>query len=331
MSRLPSWKRWFTAAAVLVTFVATWACHLPANAGFTPTLHSSLQAVTANGSSAWPGPQGADISLIGVVINNPWDMLNYSDSASSPQWQVYIQAIDGSDFGGTALYMRKYSYMGPSYNYDSLGWYQEMDRLNHPNGVGAPLQRGDVIRVDARAPGQFYGGKYNINEMHSNDPNNNFDITVLQRGVTPVATAITLSYLKDASNSFIFDSTRATGCEHYQGSLVHLDNLSLVDDPSKWVLDGTVTVRQGNLTMPLKLGLHPELLSIAPTQDTRFSLTAILDQEDSGSPYIDNYRLWLTNASDLTVVPEPGTLALVLCGGMLMYPVVRRRMKHATE
>ena len=67
--------------------------------------------------------------------------------------------------------------------------------------------------------------------------------------------------------------------------------------------------------MPLKLGLDPELLSIAPSAETQFSLTAILDQETpGGGPFTGSYRLWLTNANDFSAVPEPGTIVLAVTG-----------------
>ncbi len=318
---------------------------------YTPTKHSYYQIVNSDGSSAWPsgGVQPYPVEMIGLVINNPWDMLDYSLSVAQPQWQVFIQAVDpddfpglisnpsvfDNDFGGTALYMRKNTpWLGQVYTEEQ--WQAEMQRLNYPNYQGSPvtepLRRGDLILVQAKAPGLFYGGKYNINEKHYVSSDYDFYITILARNVSLSATNITLADLKDSNNNFIFDQNRATGCEHYQGSLVHLDGLLLVD-PQNWALNGTVTVKQtvgGNeLTFPLKLGIDPALAAINASllATTPFSLTAILDQEDSGSPYTDNYRLWLTSASDLgaafAMVPEPASVAL-LSAGMALLWILRR-------
>ncbi len=106
--------------------------------------------------------QGSDQQSLGHA--QPWDMLNYGNSAA--QWQVYIQATADDDFGGTALYMRKLIPWNDDQNYSDAEWAAEMQRINYPDGTSQPFQRGDLIRVDARAPGLFYNGKYNVNEQH---------------------------------------------------------------------------------------------------------------------------------------------------------------------
>ena len=151
------------------------------------------------------------------------------------------------------------------------------------------------------SPGLFYNGKFNINPQHVNtieNPAYDFSITVLGQ-TAPAAASISLSALKDSSDNFIFDPTSATGCEHYQGSLVHLDNL-LLADPGDWGLGNTVTIQQGNLTFPMQVGLDSGLASLNPnTLSTHpFSITAIVDQE--GGDYQAGYSVWLTNASNLT-------------------------------
>ncbi|MDW8037787.1 MAG: PEP-CTERM sorting domain-containing protein, partial [Thermoguttaceae bacterium] len=299
--------------------------------------------------------------MIGLVINNPWDMLYYNLSGTPslpnpphppvppnyvPQWQVFFQAVNPSDFpglipnpdqyagdfGGTAMYMRKNHPMNPNIYYSDADWISEMQRLNYPNYQGnpvtEPLRRGDLVLVQAKAPGMFFRGKRNINEMHNTHPDYDFYITILARNVPLTAPTITLADLKNPDDTFKFDQTRQTGCERYQGSLVHLQNLLLVD-PHNWALDGTVTVKQRvgqvDLTFPLKLGIDPGLMAINASvlATTPFSLTAILDQEDSASPFTDNYRLWLTSVSDLgaafAMVPEPASLALLSVGIALLW------------
>ncbi|NLX55527.1 MAG: hypothetical protein GXY58_10470 [Planctomycetaceae bacterium] len=299
---------------------------------FTPITHKMLQEVFDDGNTAYQG--GGNVSLTGIVINNPWDMLNYSNDAGFPQWQVFVQADDPEDHGGTALYMMKNSFVDRPHNqYTDEEWTAEMDRLNLPVGSnGEPLRKGDRVTVNARAPGMFFRGKYNINEQHRKNPEKDFEIEILERGLVPVAASITLADLKDSQDEFIFDDSRETGCEYYQASLVHLDNL-LLDDTSSWAAGGTVGVRQGDLTFDMILGLDPMLEAIGTRYDlttTPFSLTAILDQEDTdGAPFTNGYRLWLTSADDLHVVPEPGALVLAAVGSILVYPLVRRRLHRS--
>lgn len=301
---------------------------------YTPTKHSVYQAVLDNGSNAWTFPNYGDgetrpISMTGVVINNPWDMLNYTYNSVSnpqPQWQVYIQATEQDDFGGTALYMRIDNPWNPSApSYTSEAWAAEVQRIH-----GDSLQRGDLITVTANAPGMFYKGKSNINEVHNSDPKYDFSIEVTGHDESLLkAATITLDDLRSNNTTFIFDASRNTGCEHYQGSLVHLDNLVL--DSGTWGLNSTVTVRQGDLTFPMLLGLDPALASITASDlSVPFGVTAILDQESADTKA--GYRLWLTNAADVTLgVPEPGTLVLMLLGGVLGILAIRRRNAYSAK
>ena len=316
----------------------------PANGQFTPFKHSEYQAVYDDGTSAWPAVGSPrPIELTGVVINNPWDTFNGDNSEYSPEWQVFIQTTTLNDYGGTALYMRKNKPKDVGVIYDETAeltwgvtWQSEMDRLNYPLfegfAVTEPLRYGDVIKVQAKGPGLFYAGKYNVNERHSADPANDFDLTILERNVMPAVANITLAQLKDGSNNFCFNENRSLedNCEHYQSSLVRLQNL-LLDDPENWnwtsdPTGGTVIVRQGSLTFPMKLGRDTALAMIDPyvLQTSPFSVTAILDQECFVGPYTGNYRLWLPNTSGLTVVPEPCSFILLIAGGLTALLALRR-------
>ncbi|MBM4088077.1 MAG: hypothetical protein FJ276_01415, partial [Planctomycetes bacterium] len=285
-------NRTVTSHQWLLVFLAAVGCVvlvLPGtvSAEFTPIKHSDFQAVDDNGMTAWGTSGYHPVEMVGVIINNPWDMLNYETGFR--QWQVYFQALSGTgDFGGTAMYTNQ-AVVTPG------DWSRVMQSLNYPkvfagDPVTDPLRYGDVVRVQATRPGMFFRGKMNINSGHQQyDPPQNmydkfpFTIEILGRDLTPSVADITLAHLKDINNDFIFDETRLTGCEHYQASLVHLTSLTLAS--GTWGLNQDVIVRQGELTMPMRLGLDPGLISddilARVTSGSPFNLTAILDQEDT--------------------------------------------------
>ena len=100
---------------------------------------------------------------------------------------------------------------------------------------GHLFEPGDLVEVTARKS-LAYGGKRNINEAHSNAPENKFDIHLLEAGYgLPEPELITLSALvlpdENGENAQldIFDPTRLTGAEHYQGTRVRINNLQIVN------------------------------------------------------------------------------------------------------
>jgi hypothetical protein len=332
-----------------VLTAAAMACLLFAPAMARPdyvyTAFSDLEAVNSDGTNAWPGAAGNHaIVVYGTVINNP------SDMTSDPNnwWQAYIQTTPGTydghtvpadDHGGAALYANNYGtypYTTPSGT--TVTWNGEFDRLSNPldlNGNQVTLHYGDVVKVEAKAPGMFMRGKYNINEMHMADPDYDFSITVLQQNTTPAAADITLSDLKNLDGTFKFDATRNSGCEFYQASLVHLTGLTLVST-ANWKQNGTVSVRQGDLTFDMLLGMDSAFDPTKPGSidpnvltSTPFEITAIFDQEgkdlDLNGVYDQGYRLWLTSASGLRTVPEPSGLALLAVGAAASLLRWRRR------
>ncbi len=319
------------------------------------TTFSALEAINDDGSSAYGG--SGSITAYGIVINNPEDMINYSNYRyrknyfwDSTEWQVFVQALPGStydgrtldskDFGGAALYMRVDNpfVSDDSDYYDQSEWTSEMNRVNCVNG-SSKLKYGDVVKITANVPGLFYKGKYNINEDHqTNSSSYDFNIEILDN-TTPVAETITLAKLKDDDNRYIFDDSRDTGCERFQGSLVHLEGLTLDSAASAWTQNGTVVVRQGDRTFNMKLGLDSDLTSddTLAKLASSFNITAVLDQDsDAGAATAENlkqvdgstggYRLWLTSA-DMLTVPEPGVLILLVTGLCSLAAFARQKRK----
>ena len=305
------WRPAALAVVAIVGCVALSATQIVRGVEYTPVTISQLEEINTDGSSHWadlhPTSTLYPVQFAGVVINKPSDMLNYTYDASSnpsPKFQVYVQALSsGGTYGGytitpgdsqgTAVYMMKNNWGPSSGYYTEQEWSDEMSRIG-----ASSLNVGDVVLIQAKAPGMAYNGKYNINEQHKKSSDYDFSISVLGH-TTPIATPIALTDVKDTNNNPIFDSSRATGCERYQGSLVHLDNLMLVS-AANWGLNQTVTVRQGDRTFDMLLGLDSDLLSVgASSLTTRpFDITAIFDQESAD--YQAGYRLWLTDSTNLT-------------------------------
>jgi hypothetical protein len=284
------------------------------------TLHSAFQAVDAEGRATFPltGP----VKVCGVLLNAPEYMLDTIPGASGfigGQWQVFIQAVDrpdfpgdDGDFGGTCLWLGQYigrvSGNHPAGSYDNLEFQAEMDRLNRDPITGHLFRPGDWVEIRARAPGLPYKGKTNINEQHSKAPEADFDLVLVEPGVgLPEPTQLTLADLKDSNDDFIFDPSRTSGCERYQGTLVSVADVTFLDTGG-WGPGVALTILDGTgRTFPVVLGLHPGFEeSGRPTGP--FTAVGIMDQEDNDGDdgLKDGYRLWLMRYDGTDVVGVAG-------------------------
>jgi hypothetical protein len=313
----------------------------PAAVRAVDTGHAEYQSLTYSGTqavSAYAG--GFPLTLVGVVLNNTEEWLNPAADYNTTPWnmggqaQFVIQAVPGygvaGDTGGTAVYLAQNygnSWRNDSaYSYTNTEWLARLAELNLYNGTGdasGTLRAGALVKVTAQT-GTYYGGKENINENHDKAAANHFTIEVLDADYgLPMAPLLGLAELKDAGNSFIFDITRATGCELYQSTLVSLGHVQ-VTGTAAWLPNSFVTVTDGQgRTFSLNLGRNDSFTGTPLVADGQwFSVTGILNQEAGGSG-MDGYRLLVTNA-DAFVVPEPTALAL-LAAALLATVSARRR------
>ena len=167
---------------------------------------SQLEANNSDGSSLFATQHSGlyPAELVGVVVNKPPRHVGLhlsSSSKPSPQFQVFVQALSSGgtyggytvapgDFGGVAVYEGESFACGdPTIELPHAEWATEVTRIG-----ASTLSVGDVVLVQAKTPGIFYNGKYNINTKHNTSPDNQFSITVLGQ-TTPTATSITLSAL----------------------------------------------------------------------------------------------------------------------------------------
>ena len=85
-------------------------CAVPAMVHAQSETHSSLQAVTTTGASAWNGK--FPFALRGVLLCNPDEMLDFTPNyqtwnnganqySMGGEWQIIFQAVDMGDSGGT--------------------------------------------------------------------------------------------------------------------------------------------------------------------------------------------------------------------------------------
>ena len=257
--------------------------------------HWELQAVTSTGTSAWV--EAFPFTIQGVIVNDPEEMLpvaynpDATGTSNGGQYQMFIQAVAAGDRGGTAIYMAQMSYIAGN-NYDEAGWNSEMQRVRY-DGNGRKFRKGDLVEVTARKS-LFYNGKRNVNEAHRTLEDNNFDVALVRPNtVLPQAEAITLADLKNADDSAIFDATRATGGEHYQGMRVRIDGIRLATTngwgQSAWANRICTAADDAGRTLTLRMPLTD--LGPAPATSTWFAATGILNQESTN--YVGHYELFV--------------------------------------
>ncbi len=300
---------------VLLLFVFTAVAQEPDWPNLPETFHAQLQAVDGNGTGTFPMTD--PIRIQGILLNRPQDML--AARAAAPvymggTWQVFLQADAVGDFGGTALWMGQYigrmTGTHPAGSYSDAEWVAELDRITYDEATGRRMRPGDRVEVRARAPGLFFRGKANINEQHIKAPQQDFDVVLLEAGVgLPDPTVITLSDVKDAADEFLFDPTRQTGAERYQGSLVKISGVSFVD-PTGWGPEALLTLTDATgRTLPALLGRSRGFVD-QPAPTGPFSIVGIFDQEDTdGSDgWKGGYRLWVMgfDGQDFIMPMQPG-------------------------
>ena len=263
-----------------------------------------------------------------MILNNPEDMLDATavwphavPFDLGAQWQVFIQPVDPTDFGGTAVYMAQHygnvppnldfsttpPTTDPTESYTNEEWEGELARVHYDRTVtDHQFRAGDLVEIHAQA-GRFYGGKLNVNEDHSKYDVTDFELELITADYgLPTPANVALADIWDGdpvTGKVLFDATRQTGGEHYQSSLVRLMNVSVVGDGSNWAADGYVDVADADgRVFPLHLGRRDEFDTMtAPTG--QFSVVGIFDQEDN-SDYTAGYELWIMDPTTVELVGD---------------------------
>jgi hypothetical protein len=255
--------------------------------------HREFQAVNAGGEQMYKATQ--KVILEGILLHQPADMLDPTPDDTIKQtfnlgaeWQFFFQG-EGDDHAGTAVFL------GQLYNnlpwvttggYSNAQFIAELTRLN-----AAKFSPGDRIRVT----GWFlsYAGKMNINEQHNKNPDHDFTIELLERNVgLPKPEVVSLRELKDGQDRFLFDPERLTGGEYYQGRLIKIEDVNVVD-PNAWAPNVMLTITDGTRTLPVKLGRGNGIYCGSYNLTRPCSVIGILDQDSTSLR--DGYRLWVVN------------------------------------
>lgn len=294
-----------------------------------------LEAVDTNGFTTWAG--SFPFIITGVLLNDPSEMLDstpdflpWDDGANAydlgGQWQVFVQTVSPGDRGGVECWMgQNYGNLpwephDGSDSYSNLAWSNEVVRVSHGPATGYLFHKGDLVTVTANGA-LFYGGMENINEEHDTDPAYNFTLSLVSSNYgVPPAEVISLSSvistnLSPTGHYDIFDPTRATGGEHWQGMHVRINGLTLVTTDG-WTTNSDWASRYCTATdgegrqFPL---IHP-LYDIGPAPTNRFDAIGVFLQESgSGTDGTFGYQLFVQEVEPsapvmLAIAMQPATM-----------------------
>jgi hypothetical protein len=296
-------------ARIGLTLVASVLC---ANA--TAETLRNLEAVDTNGYSTWTA--SFPLSLTGVILNDPGEMLDttpnfvpWNNGAGAfqlgGQFQIFVQAVLPGDRGGVECWMgQNYGNLpwlhSSTLSYDNATWSAEVDRVSRDAASGHVFRKGDLVTITANAS-LFRGGMQNINEEHNVGPASDFTVSLVASEFgLPAPEIISLcslisTNLSPTAHYDIFDPTRTTGGEHWQGMRVRINGLTLVTT-NGWTTNADWSSRfctandDEGRQFPL---IHP-LYDLGPAPTNRFDATGILLQESgSGTDGTFGYELFV--------------------------------------
>ena len=328
-------------------FLATGVCGLLVLSGIVRAeTFTNLETVDDMGVSTWNG--SFPIGLTGVLLTDPSEMLDstpdflpWDDGANAydlgAQWQIFIQTVAPGDRGGVELWMAQdygnlpWEAHDGSDSYSNDAWIAEVNRVSHDPVTGYAFHKGDLVTITANGS-LFYGGMQNINEEHNTDPAYDFAISLVTTNFgLPAPEVISLSSvistnLSPTGHYDIFDPTRQTGGEFYQGMRVRINGLTLVttngwSTKSDWDLRYCTATDGEGRQFPL---IHP-LYDIGPAPTNEFDATGVFLQESgSGTDGTFGYELFVqefapSDAAILKIAVQSSSVAISWPGSLANY------------
>lgn len=261
--------------------------------------HSVLQANDQDGVPVYTATD--KVVIEGVILNNPEYMLDPTpgQDGMGGQWQIFVQPDDPNDTAATAVWIgQNYSRVFYIFSdYDDPYFVRELCAINFDPDTDYRFNAGDKIRVEGYY--KSFGGKLNINEQHKVDENYNLAIELVEPAAgLPKPEVITLDMLKDSpgQSSFSFyGANRTQGVERYQGRLVRVNDVSIVD-PQNWGPNSYIQVEDAEgYTFDIHLGTGNGFeIFTAPTGP--IDVIGIFNQDAPGCSVCDyGYEIWVTN------------------------------------
>lgn len=261
--------------------------------------HSVLQANDQDGVPVYITTD--KVIVDGVILNNPEYMLDPTPGPEGVggQWQIFVQPDEPNDLAGTAVWMGQ-NYSNFYYifgDYDDPNFIRELCDINFDTGTGYRFNAGDKVRVEGYY--KSFGGKLNINEKHMVSDDYDLTIELIEPAAgLPKPEVITLDMVKDGPGQSAFSfygADRTQGVERYQGRLVRVNDVNIVD-PQNWGPNNYIQVEDADgYTFDVHLGIGNGFeLFDAPTGP--IDVIGIFNQEAPGCEVCDyGYEIWVTN------------------------------------
>lgn len=154
------------------------------------------------------------------------------------------------------------------------------------------FQAGDRLRVTGYLA-DAHRGKVVINHLHTAIPSYAFTVEVLDHPGLPEPVLIT-----NVSDCNYFDQGRAGGGEYYQTRYMRLYGVQVKS--GTWASGQLLTVGDASGNVGMLLSGVKDFSDSANLKGS-LSVIGIFDQEDTTVPCTSNYRIWVTNSSDIAL------------------------------